>query len=363
MTVQECVTAAAPVAARPRLSHVSDDIPGIQRRRCGKGFTYVDPDGKTVTCVETRARIEALAVPPAWRNVWICIDPAGHIQATGIDGDGRKQYRYHPDWSAWRAEVKFSQLPEFGQALPRIRRRIERDLRASPGSPEFSIAALVLLLDKAHLRVGSRRHRDVSGTYGATTLLNKHVSLGRDGTVRLAFKAKGGKRVRRTLRDRQLHRVLHEIDDLPGRNLFTWIDDEGTPREVTSGQVNDWLAEAAGGAPITAKTFRTWAGSVSALQAAAECQKAGTRLTPMIMAKAAAERLHNTPAISRKSYVHPAILELAAMEPAERERLLPLRAPAQPRGLTCDERRLLGFLEAYAQMNSVAIQMPPPTTR
>ncbi|MFD1912093.1 DNA topoisomerase IB [Halodurantibacterium flavum] len=334
----------SPALVRPRLVHSSDDMPGIRRRRCGKGFAYTDADGKPLSCAETRARVLSLAVPPAWQDVWICADPNGHIQATGIDARGRKQYRYHPDWSEWRSGVKFSQLPEFGLALPRIRRRMERDLRAEPGSPEFAIAALILLLDRAHLRIGSRRHTTASGTYGATTLLARHVRLARDGTVRLSFRAKGGKRVQRSLRDKRLHKVLQEIDDLPGKNLFTWMDDEGGAHPVTSGQVNDWLADAAGGIDATAKTFRTWAGSVSALRAAAAMSRAGERLTVKALTEAAAERLHNTPAICRKSYIHPDILTLVELSPEDLLAILPPRAPGVPRGLASDERRLLDFL-------------------
>ncbi|MFC7705147.1 DNA topoisomerase IB [Plastorhodobacter daqingensis] len=338
------MAAAASLPIRPRLCHVSDDMPGIRRRRCGKGFTYVGPDGATITCTRLRGRIAALAVPPAWQEVWICTDPEGHIQATGIDADGRKQYRYHPDWNAWRAEVKFGQLPAFGTALPRIRRRVQRDLQADPGSPEFAVAALVLLLDRAHLRIGSRRHTATSGTFGATTLLTRHVTLGEDGTVRLRFRAKGGKRVRRTLRDKALHRVLQEIDDLPGRNLFTWMDPSGGVHPVTSGQVNDWLSETTGGVGVTAKTFRTWAGTVSALAAAVDARREGARLTVSAMTGAAAERLHNTPAICRKSYIHPEVLALTDLPAEERDALLDTPVPATPRGLLAAERRLLSFL-------------------
>lgn len=324
---------------RPRLTHVNDHMPGITRRRRGRGFSYCTPDGTSVACAEARARIASLAIPPAWRDVWICVAADGHIQATGIDGSGRKQYLYHPDWSRWRAEVKFAQLPDFGMALPRIRRRVEKDLEAEPGTIDFSIAALIMLLDRAHLRVGSRRHTARSRTYGATTLLRQHVRLGDDGTVRLNFLAKGGKRVRRSLRDKRLHRILQSIDDLPGRNLFTWMDEAGGIHAVTSGQVNDWLADAAGVPDITAKTFRTWAGSVAALAAAAQPGRIGVAT----LTKAAAERLHNTPAVCRKAYIHPQVLELAEMEEEARMALLS-NCPPTPSGLRADERRLVGLL-------------------
>nr|WP_222708391.1 hypothetical protein [Alkalisalibacterium limincola] len=187
-----------PVGPRPALRHVSDTEPGIRRRRRGGGFSYVAADGKPVRSAAQRERFDALGIPPAWTDVWICSDPLGHIQATGLDAAGRKQYRYHPRWSEWRAQVKYHQLLAFGKALPALRRRVRQDLEGPPGEADFSVAALVLLLDHAHLRVGSRRHTRRSGTFGATTLRARHVDVRPDGSVRLRFQAKGGKRVQRT---------------------------------------------------------------------------------------------------------------------------------------------------------------------
>lgn len=334
-----------PVGPRPALRHVSDTESGIRRRRRGGGFSYVAADGKPVRSAAQRERFDALGIPPAWTDVWICSDPLGHIQATGLDAAGRKQYRYHPRWSEWRAQVKYHQLLAFGKALPALRRRVRQDLEGPPGEADFSVAALVLLLDHAHLRVGSRRHTRRSGTFGATTLRARHVDVRPDGSVRLRFQAKGGKRVQRTLRDRQLHRVLQKVDDLPGREFFTWVDDEGKVRPVTSQQVNAYLAEVVGAEGVSAKTFRTWAGSVAAV---AEARRGPPPLTIKSLTRAAAERLHNTPAICRSSYIHPLVLALVDLPAKELQRRLGRRAPGAPRGLGADEQRLLRLLEQAA---------------
>jgi DNA topoisomerase I len=323
------------------LVYVCDTAPGIRRSRCGGGFRYFGADGAPVNGDAERARIRSLGIPPAWDDVWICADPRGHIQATGRDAAGRKQYRYHDDWRERRDELKYDQLREFGQALPRLRRKLRQDIDAAPGGREFSIAALVLLLDGAHLRIGSRPAA-AAGSYGAATLRRQHVQLRPDGTIRLAFKGKGGKRVRRTLRDRRLHRVLQAVGDLPGGQLFTWIDDAGEPQPITAQQVNAYLADAIGVAGVTAKTFRTWAGSVAAVECA--LRRPGP-VTLKALSEAAAHRLHNTPAICRKSYIHPAALRLATLGPEELTARLGARAPPRPRGLSACERRLLHLLE------------------
>jgi DNA topoisomerase I len=327
------------------LRHVGDDEPGLTRIRRGRGFSYHLPDGARLKCATTRARIAGLGIPPAWRDVWICRDGDGHIQATGIDAAGRKQYRYHPDWQDWRAQVKFDQLADFGGALPRLRRRAERDLDAPPGSQEFALAALILLIDRAFLRIGSARHTARSGTYGATTLLRRHLRIHGPGRVELRFRAKGGKQVRRRLDDRRLHRALERIADLPGAALFTWIDGQGDPRPVSSQMVNSYLAEACGLEAITAKTFRTWSGSVAALSALRQAQE---RATIKALCAEAAEVLHNTPAICRASYIHPLLFDLVDLPAEDRLARLGNRAPTAPRGLHADERRLFRLLTAGA---------------
>jgi DNA topoisomerase I len=324
------------------LVYVCDTAPGIRRSRCGDGFRYFGADGAPVKSRVARARILSLGIPPAWDNVWICADPRGHIQATGRDAAGRKQYRYHDDWRERRDELKYDQLREFGHALPRLRRKLRQDIDTAPGGREFSIAALVMLLDGAHLRIGNRPAAS-AGSYGAATLRRQHVQLHPDGTIRLDFKGKGGKRVRRILRDRRLHRVLQAVGDLPGGQLFTWIDDAGEPQQISAQHVNAYLADAIGVAGVTAKTFRTWAGSVAAVECA--LLRRSSPVTIKALSEAAARRLHNTAAICRKAYIHPAALRLAMLAPEELTARLGARAPARPRGLNACERRLLRLLE------------------
>lgn len=325
----------------PGLVYVGDEMPGIVRRRRGTAFSYLDARGRTVGA-EVRRRCVELAIPPAWERVWICADPAGHLQATGFDAAGRKQYRYHPDWSAWRAEAKYAGLAAFGRGLARLRARIERDLAGDAGDLAVSLAAIAMLLDRVHLRVGSAAHTARSRTFGATTLQPRHLKLDGD-VVRLRYRAKGGRMTEHTLRDRRLHRILEAIHDLPGRTLFTWIDAEGEAHGIGSQQVNRYLAEGTGVEGATAKTFRTWAGTLAAFGVA---RAAPGRLAIRAMAEAAAGRLHNTVAIARSAYIHPSVAALAEIDPDARTDLLARLDPAGPRRLRADERRLIGLLEA-----------------
>lgn len=319
------------------LIYVSDTEPGIRRRRKGKGFSYVMPDGTTLSDELQRARIGALGLPPAYENVWICLYENGHLQATGIDARGRKQYRYHKDWQSFRSAGKFHQLIEFGRALPKIRRTVLRHLDTGTEDVNGVLAALTTLLDEAHLRVGKQAYVRENGTYGATTLLKRHLKIV-DGRIELKFRAKGGKRVQRSLKHPRLQKILEEIADLPGRQLFVWKDESGALKPVDSGRLNAYLTEISG-IPISAKTFRTWAGSLAAFGAAREKIVAGGRPTVKDMSEAAAEALHNTPAISRSSYIHPAIIALAGNDhPLIEGGNEPLR------GLRAEENRLLDFL-------------------
>lgn len=322
------------------LVYVDDTLPGIRRLRRGKGFSYRHDDGKAILPAE-KARIAGLGIPPAYRNVWICADADGHIQATGFDERGRKQYRYHALWQSWRSEVKYAQLPAFGAALPTLRRRLARDLQADAGDLSFSLSALTMLIDRTYLRVGSEAYVRANRTFGATTLLSRHLSL-QDDLVRLRFRAKGGKQITQTLRDKRLHRILQTIGDLPGKNLFVYIDSDGTVRPVTSGQVNAYIAEASGIAGATAKTFRTWGGSLAAFEVA---RKAEGRLTVKQMANASAERLSNTPAICRSSYIHPKVLSLANIREVDRLALFGALRPDSVADLSAGEARMLAFLD------------------
>jgi DNA topoisomerase-1 len=319
------------------LVYYPDERPGITRQRRGRGFSYIAADGTRIDLGPERARLEAMAVPPAYERVWMTPIANGHLLATGFDARDRKQYRYHPDWSAARSETKFAGLAAFGRALPAIRRRVRRDLSAEAGEPDFALAAAVTLIDRLALRVGHEDYAETNGSYGALTLRRRHVRL-KDGTIHLAFTAKGGRKVRRRLSDRMLLRVLEKVRDLPGAELLTWCDAEGQLHTLSSESLNQYLASAGAanqeGVRITAKTFRTWAGTLSAFLVA-EAGGASIRM----MAEAAAERLHNTPAVARSSYIHPDVIGLAGTVPELPPAVkLPL--------LTAAEARLLGFLEA-----------------
>lgn len=323
------------------LVYVSDAEPGIRRHRKGKGFTYRLPDGTLLADEIQRNRIASLGLPPAYDNVWICLQPNGHLQATGFDARGRKQYRYHKDWQSHRSTEKFHQLIGFGQALPKMRRAVLRHLDDGLEDIHGVLAALATLLDEAHLRVGNQLYVRENGTYGATTLLKRHLKIA-DGRIELRFKAKGGKRVQRSLKHPRLQRMLEEIADLPGRQLFAWKDENGILRPIDSGRLNLYLSEISG-LPISAKTFRTWAGSLAAFGAARLALEAGSRPTVKAMAEASADVLHNTPAISRSSYIHPGIIALADKDVSlEKDVFQPLVEPL--RGLRAEENRLLDFL-------------------
>ena len=316
----------------PDLVYYPDDRPGITRRRAGRGWSYRAPDGTTIDDAAERRRIGALAVPPAYDDVWISPVGRGHLQATGLDARRRKQYRYHADWSAWRAQRKYHDLPAFGEALPRIRRRVADALRGEAGERDFAVAAVLRLIDRTSLRVGSEDYRRENGTDGATTLRSRNLRLGPSG-LRLDLRVKGGARVRRQVSDRTLAHALDRLSDLPGAPVFEWVE-HGEPRAVQADHVNDWLKEASGLDGASAKTFRTWSGSVAALEAVL-----GADGVPTIkaMAEAAADRLHNTPAVARTSYIHPDVIALAE---APRE----VAVPDGPTGLRAAERALLGLI-------------------
>lgn len=305
--------------------------PGIRRRRSGRGWCFVDPDGQVIRDADERLRLLAIALPPAYRDAWYNPDPCGHVQATGVDARGRLQYRYHPDFRAAQEDRKFAGLAAFGQALPAIRARAEADLARRGPSRERVVAAVVRLLDLGRIRVGNRRYAEANRSFGATTLLPRHASVKGD-RVRLCFRGKSGRRHEMTLSDRSLARAVRTAQDLPGQHLFTFQGEDGTWRPVTSQDVNGWLQEA-GGEGITAKMFRTWWASVIGLA------NSSGGIGPML--QAVADMLGNTPAIARKSYVHPAVLALARGEGAA------LPRPAGPRALSGEERRLMGLLMGW----------------
>ncbi len=314
------------------LIYYPDDQPGIQRRKRGRGFAYFAPDGTNIDDAVERKRLAALAVPPAYRDVWMCPLSQGHLQATGRDDKDRKQYRYHPDWTAAQAQTKFDKLVDFGHQLPGIRRKVRRDLTYDVGEKTFALASAVAMIDRLALRVGNEAYTRENGSYGALTLRNRHINM-TGNMIALRYTAKGGKRVRRQLADRTLARVLNKIGDLPGASLLSWIDDDGQPQTLGSETLNRYIADAAGDDDTTAKTFRTWAGTLAAFETA----ETGPT-TIKAMSEAAAKRLHNTATIARNSYIHPDIIELAGQD------ISPPK-PIKHSDLRVAEQRMLGYLE------------------
>jgi DNA topoisomerase IB len=298
-------------AADAGLRYVSDAAPGLRRRKAGKGFSYLDADGKRVSDPATLQRIRALAIPPAYTDVWICADPRGHIQATGRDARGRKQYRYHAQWRVRRDHGKFSRVLEFGHSLPTLRRRLGRDLKA-PGLPRDKVLAIVVsLLAETLIRVGNHEYARSNNSFGLTTLRNRHVKFPRDRAI-FQFRGKSGQEHTVELEDARLAALLRRCQQLPGQALFQYLDDNGTPQPIASGDVNEYLRSATG-RDITAKDFRTWGGTLEAIAAFARLplpKKGGERAIAAAQAQAirqVAAELGNTPAVCRSSYIHPAV--------------------------------------------------------
>jgi DNA topoisomerase I len=353
-------TAAPPAARTPAgLRYTSDIEPGIRRRRAGRGFVYVLPDGRRLKDPEILARIRSLAVPPAYRDVWICMQSNGHLQATGRDARGRKQYRYHPKWRSHRDETKFDRMLEFGRVLPRIRRRAARDLRRSGMPRERVLATVVRLLEATRIRVGNEEYARANGSFGLTTLRDRHVSRN-GGAVDLVFRGKSGIEQRVPITDKAVARLVLRCQDIPGQELFQWLDDSGERRRIDSSDVNEYLREASGG-DFTAKDFRTWFATVDALEMlckrCASNEREAKRDAVEVIAEVAL-RLGNTPAICRKCYIHPEVIaayldgRLAGMrglQPARAlRRLLRRRAPTARRGrpLVSSTRRADGHATA-----------------
>ncbi|MBI0537961.1 DNA topoisomerase IB [Roseomonas sp. KE2513] len=293
------------------LRYVSDTRPGIRREAKGDGFVYYDVAGKPVRDEATLERIRSLAIPPAYTDVWICPQANGHIQATGRDARGRKQYRYHRRWRETRDATKYEHMAEFAAALPAIRARVSADLRRKGLSREKVLATVVRLLETTLIRVGNDDYAKENGSFGLTTLRNRHVSV-KGETMRFAFKGKSGKTWRLGLQDRRVARVVRECQDLPGQELFAYPAEDGSLHDVTSGDVNDYLREVSG-REITAKDFRTWAGTVMAALALREFEAFDTQAAAKRNIRAAIERvssrLGNTPTVCRKCYVHPDLLD------------------------------------------------------
>jgi DNA topoisomerase I len=332
-------------AAEAGLHYVSDDRPGIGRKRAGSGFSYFDADGKRIRDPETLVRIKNLVIPPAWTDVWICPDPRGHLQATGRDAKGRKVYLYHPRWREVRDAAKYERLAAFGEALPTIRERVNADLCKHGVPREKVLAAIVKLLEETSIRVGNEEYRRSNGSMGLTTLEDDNAELV-GNKVRFQFRGKSGKDHIVELADKRLARVVKQCQDLPGQELFQYVDEAGEPHPISSGDVNDYIKEISG-ADFTAKDFRTWNGTVLALRFLRVCEKpssatAGKRQVSGAI-KNVAQRLGNTPAVARKAYVHPVVLNAYLEGYLEADAGI---AEVKPdRDLTEEERCVLRLLE------------------
>jgi DNA topoisomerase-1 len=336
-------------ARSARLRYVTDAVPGIRRTRAGKSFSYITPDGNRLRNPDELRRIRSLAIPPAWKDVWICPLANGHLQATGRDAKGRKQYRYHPRWREVRDETKYGRMISFGRALPRVRRKVRRDL-SLPGLPrEKVLAAIVRLLETTLVRVGNEEYVKSNGSFGLTTMRDRHVKV--NGTdLRFEFEGKSGRRHAVDLTDRRLARVVKRCQDIPGYQLFQYIDDDGNRQSVDSADVNEYLRQMSG-EEFTAKDFRTWAGTVLAAYALQELEvfdsDAQAKKNIVRAVESVAERLGNTAAICRKCYVHPevfnAYLDGSLIETLRAQTESELASSL--RGLRAEEAAVLAFLQ------------------
>ena len=321
----------------PKLIYVDDDLPGITRKRSGRGWAYYDAHGVLIRDPEERMRLNAIALPPAYVDAWFCPAPNGHILATGIDARGRKQYRYHPEFRNFREGEKFDGCLVFGNLLPLVRKRVESDLAGRKLTRERAIASVVRLLDLGAVRIGNEGYAKENRSYGATTLRQRHAEVtGR--TLRLRYKAKGGKLREVSLTDGALARVVRTMQDLPGQHVFKYVDEDGDLHAVGSADVNEYLCETMG-EHFTAKNFRTWHASVLGFQLLAEAEG---QLTIKAMLDVVAEHLGNTPAVTRRSYVHPAVIDLVDRQIRWREGL---QLPRSTQWLTRQERGLIALLE------------------
>jgi DNA topoisomerase-1 len=342
-------------AAGLRYSHEGD--PGIRRRRAGRGFSYIGGDGTVLRDKTVIQRIRKLAIPPAYTDVWISPDPLGHIQATGRDAKGRKQYRYHERWRSTRDEAKFSRMAAFGRALPLLRARVDSDLRRRALTHEKVVATVVRLLELTLIRVGNDEYTRQNNSFGLTTLRNRHVKV-EGGTVIFEFNGKSGVHRQLGLGDRRLARIMRSLQEMPGQRLFQYVGDDGQRRPVGSADVNAYLRDAMG-EHFTAKDFRTWAGTLAAgkalaMQPSPASERDSRRLVTLCI-KATAGLLGNTPAVCRSAYVHPAVIEAFAAG-----RLPPTFAEAEGEVY---EQAILSFLDTLAADAAQLLDAVPSADR
>jgi DNA topoisomerase I len=315
-------------------------LPGITRQRIGRAWGYFDANGRRITDREEIDRLNAIGLPPAYTDAWFCPHPDCHIQAVGLDARGRRQYRYHPDFRAKREADKFKGCRDFGRALPRIRRQVDKDLKRKALDKQRVVAAVVYLLDEEKIRVGNRQYARDNKSYGATTLLSRHVRR-KHGRVLMRFAGKHGIVHEVPLTDRRLARVVKRCQELPGQMLFQYVNGGGEPQAVTSADVNDYIREASGG-EFTAKHFRTWGASVIAFEQLLE-KEDDARITVSTIVEPVAQALGNTPAMSRKPYVHPMLIEATKSNP--RDPLGAMKRPRARKWLSSPEVGFLKFLQ------------------
>ena len=328
--------------ARP-LCYAEDTTPAIPPRRPPRYWQYFRPDGRRITDRDEIDRLNAVGLPPAYERAWFCPDPNGHIQAVGWDARGRKQYRYHPDFRAERETSKYERLADFGRALPKLRRRIAKDLSSRTLRRDTVLAAVIRLIDETRMRVGNEEYAKANKSFGATTLRNRHARVS-GGRLKITYPGKHGIKRTVTVTDRNLVRIARRTQDLPGQHLFEYVDEEGETCRVTSSDVNAYIREATG-EEFTAKDFRTWGATAIAFEEMTKRARENGRVHLKSMIEPVAEALGNTVAISRKSYVHPAVIEAAKDAGALGETELP-RATTY---LSPAERGLIEFLQSLGR--------------
>ena len=328
------------------LRHSNDSEPGYTRKRMGRYWAYFDGE-KRVTDRDTIDRLNAVGLPPAYENGWFCKDADGHLQATGTDARGRKQYRYHADFRAKRESAKYDGLLEFGRALPKLRRRVEQDLKRRDLCREAVLAAVVRLLDTEHIRIGNEEYARTNKSFGATTLRRRHLKRTGHG-LQMRFTGKHGIVHEVKITDTNLKRICKRCQELPGQMLFQYVNGDGEPKPITSGDVNDYIREATSG-EFTAKHFRTWSASVIALEQMLK-KAEDARISVKTVIEPVAEALGNTPAISRKSYVHPRLLDAVKNNP--RDPLGDFKRPRSRKRLSSAEVALLEFLSRRSRRKS-----------
>ena len=329
-------------AGKSRLIYCDDGLPGLTRRKAGSGWAYFNAAGLRVTNRDEIDRLNSIALPPAYSDAWFCPADNGHLLATGIDAKGRKQYRYHPDFRAHKEGEKFDSTAHFGRLLPLVRKRVEDDLKSPKLSQVRAVASIVRLLDTGGIRVGNEIYAKANQSFGATTLRMRHAAVS-GNVLKLRFKAKSGKLCEMKITDKSLARFVKRMQDLPGQHLFQYLDDAGEAQPVGSAQVNEYLRETMG-EDFTAKNFRTWHASAIGLQTLAEAgAEADSALSVKALAEAVSERLGNTPAIARKSYIHPAVIALVDRQVKWRAKL---KLPRATQWLSPHERALIALLES-----------------